>query len=385
MKATRLGRAAAILSVASLALVACGNGDDSANGGGNGDNGAETETETNGGENAEGNGDSSVSGELIGGGASSQEAAMTAWTQSVSDVHPDLSVSYDPVGSGSGREGFINGQYSFAGSDAAMDADEQSQAEAVCGPDGVFHTPSYISPVAVAYNLPDVEENINMDAETIAAVFAGEITNWSDDAIAEHNEGVDLPDQEITVVHRADDSGTTENFTDYLTEAAGEEAWEFGTFETWPDEITSESAQQTSGVVSLTSETEGAITYADASQVGELGTVAVQVGEEYVPYSAEAAAAAVENSEPNEEAEGAVSLARDTTESGSYPIVLVSYHIFCNTYQDQQTADQVQAFGEYILSEDGQQAAADSAGNAPISEGIRESAMERLDAISVQE
>ena len=112
-------------------------------------------------------------------------------------------------------------------------------------------------------------------------------------------------------------------------------------FETWPDEITAESAEQTSGVVSLTSETEGAIAYADASQVGDLGTVAVQVGEEYVPYSAEAAAAAVENSEPNEEAEGAVNLERDTTEASSYPIVLVSYHIFCHSYQDQETADQV--------------------------------------------
>lgn len=376
-----MGRAAAILSVASLALVACGEGN--ADSGAGGDTAAE---ENGSGEQTdEGNGGGSASGELIGGGASSQEAAMTAWTQSISDVQPDLTVSYDPVGSGSGREGFINGQYTFAGSDAAMDGDEQSQAEAVCGPDGVFHTPSYISPVAIAYNLPGVEEQINMDAATLGEVFAGEVTNWSDDAIAEHNEGVELPDQEITVVHRADDSGTTENFTDYLSQAAGEEAWGFGMFETWPDEITAESAQQTSGVVSLTSETEGAITYADASQVGDLGTVAVQVGEEYVPYSAEAAAAAVENSEPNEEAEGAVNLERDTTEAGSYPIVLVSYHIFCHSYQDQETADQVQAFGEYVLSEDGQQAAAESAGNAPISEGIRESAMERLSAVGVQE
>ena len=131
------------------------------------------------------------------------------------------------------------------------------------------------------------------------------------------------------MVHRADDSGTTENFTDYLSQAAGEEAWGFGMFETWPDEITAESAQQTSGVVSLTSETEGAITYADASQVGDLGNVRC-------PGSAKstcrtplrAAAAAVENSEPNEEAEGAVNLERDTTEAAIYPIVLVSYHIF---------------------------------------------------------
>ena len=142
--------------------MACGEGN--ADSGAGGDTAAE---ENGSGEQTdEGNGGGSASGELIGGGASSQEAAMTAWTQSISDVQPDLTVSYDPVGSGSGREGFINGQYTFAGSDAAMDGDEQSQAEAVCGPDGVFHTPSYISPVAIAYNLPGVEEQINMDAAT---------------------------------------------------------------------------------------------------------------------------------------------------------------------------------------------------------------------------
>ena len=72
-----------------------------------------------------------------------------------------------------------------------MDGDEQSQAEAVCGPDGVFHTPSYISPVAIAYNLPGVEEQINMDAATLGEVFAGKSpTKAATTPVAEHNEGV---------------------------------------------------------------------------------------------------------------------------------------------------------------------------------------------------
>lgn len=360
MKFRRFGRSAAVLSIAALALTACG---------GNG----EEDTTNEGG----------ASGELIGGGASSQEAAMTAWTQGINESNPDLTVNYDPVGSGAGREGFINGAYSFAGSDAAMDTDEQSQADAVCGPDGVFHVPSYTSPVAVSYNLPDFEgENVNMDADTIAAVFAGEITEWNDPQIQEQNDE-ELPETPITVVHRSDDSGTTENFTAYLDEAAGE-SWSYGEVETWPSEITAESAQQTSGVVGLTSDTEGAITYADASQIGDLGTVAVGVGEDYVPYSAEAAAEAVASSEEDSEAEGAVVLDRSTESEGVYPIVLVSYHIFCHTYQDQDTADQAMAFGNYVISEEGQEAAAESAGSAPVSESIRESATERLDGITAE-
>src|SRR5699024_3917333 len=122
---------AAIASVAALALAACGSNDDTAaEDTGNGGNGEEAATEV-------------VSGTLTGGGASSQEAAMTAWTAGITEFHPDLTVNYDPVGSGSGREGFIAGQYTFAGSDAAMNPEEQEQA---CGSANPFHVPSYISP-----------------------------------------------------------------------------------------------------------------------------------------------------------------------------------------------------------------------------------------------
>lgn len=370
MKAFRFGRSAAVLSIAALALTACGGND-----AGSGDSSSPA------GEGS-GNGESvaQVEGTLRGGGASSQESAMNAWTEGVVDSQPGLTIQYDPVGSGSGREGFIGGQYSFAGSDAAMKDEEVTEVEAVCGPDGVFHVPAYISPVAVAYNLEGVD-TVNMDAETIAAVFAGKITTWNDPKIAEQNEGVELPDTKITVVHRSDDSGTTENFTEYLT-AAAPENWTYDVVETWPSEINAESAQGTTGVVQLASSTDGAITYADASQIGDLNTVAVKVGEEYVDYSADAAAKAVETAEEGEA--GAVELQRDTEEAGVYPIVLVSYHIYCNNYADQETADLAKAFATYVVSEEGQTAAQDVAGNAPISEATREKALESIDAIGVQ-
>ncbi|MGK3946912.1 substrate-binding domain-containing protein, partial [Streptomyces caeruleatus] len=75
--------------------------------------------------------------------------------------------------------------------------------------------PVYISPISVVYNVEGVD-NLNLDAETLAKIFSGEITNWNDEAIAALNEGVTLPDATITAVHRSDDSGTTKNFTDYL-------------------------------------------------------------------------------------------------------------------------------------------------------------------------
>ena len=369
MKALRFGRSAALLSVAAIALTACSSAD-SGNGGSDASGSAGGEQGTT----------SEVQGNLVGAGASSQEASMTAWTQGVTETAPNLTVQYSPDGSGAGREKFLAGATSFAGSDAALKEEEAESAKENCGDEGAFHVPAYISPIAVAYNLPGVDE-VKMDAETIAKVFSGEIKNWNDEAIAAQNEGVELPDTPITVVHRSDDSGTTENFTAYLTEAAGD-AWSYDEVETWPSDITAESAQGTKGVVGLASQTEGAITYADASAVGELGTVSVKVGEEYVKYSAEAAAATVEKSEAKED--GSIELDRATDESGVYPVVLVSYHIYCNQYESQETVDQVKAFAEYVVSEDGQKTAEESAGNAPISEDTRKKAMERIEAISVK-
>ncbi|GAA3710467.1 phosphate ABC transporter substrate-binding protein PstS [Zhihengliuella alba] len=370
MKKLHFAQSAAVLSVAAVALTACG-----------GSNNPTTEASGS----AGGGAASEVTGTLSGGGASSQEAAMTAWTDGFSSVAPEATVQYNPVGSGSGREGFLAGQYSFAGSDAAMDAEELESSKEVCGPDGAFHIPAYISPVAVAFNLEGVD-TLNLDAETIAGIFAGKITAWNAPEIAEQNPDAELPETPITVVHRSDSSGTTENFTDYLT-AAAPENWTYDVVEDWPQEIVADNAQGTAGVVGLVSSTDGAITYADASAVGSLGTVAVKVGEEYVPYSAEAAAKAVENANPVEgaaENDMAVELDRNTTAAGTYPIVLVSYHIYCNAYQDQETADLVKAFAEYVVSEDGQTTAEGSAGNAPLSESLRERALESIGGIGVQ-
>lgn len=141
-------------------------------------------------------------------------------------------------------------------------------------------------------------------------------------------------------------------------------------------------------MVDLTSQTDGAITYADASQIGSLNSVAVQVGEEYVEYSPEAAATAVDSAE---QVEGqapnnmAVELDRETEEEGVYPIVMVAYNIFCSEYPDAETAELVQAFGEYVVSEDGQSTAEDAAGNAPMSEELRDEALEALSEISAAE
>ncbi|WP_454777795.1 phosphate ABC transporter substrate-binding protein PstS [Georgenia muralis] len=333
-------------------------------------------------------GGSGLSGPLPGAGASSQEVAMIGWLAWMSENHPDVLVSYDPVGSGSGREMFINDAVQFAGSDAAMEADELDAANERCLGGEVVELPLYISPIAVTYNLPDLDvENLNLSPETLARIFDGAISTWDDPAIAETNPGVELPDTAVVPVNRSDDSGTTENFTEYLAEAAGD-AWPHEASETWPISG-SQSGTGTSGVITTVQAAEGTIGYVDAAQVTEdLGTVAVQVGDEFVPFSPEAAAAVVDVSPPGEGASDlrlTIDLARDTEESGAYPIVLISYTIVCSRYAEERDVENVKALLTYIASEEGQARAGDPsvAGSAPISDGLRERVMAAVDQIAV--
>jgi phosphate transport system substrate-binding protein len=352
------------LAALALALSAC-SASNEPSGGGSGESGSD------------------LSGTLSGGGASSQEAAQSAWRAGFQNANPDVTVNYDPIGSGGGREQFISGGFPFAGSDAYLSEDEDELANAGerCGGDPI-EVPNYVSPIAVIFNVEGVDQ-LQLSSATIAGIFNDEITNWNDPAIAEDNPDAGLPDAPITAVHRSDDSGTTENFTNYLSTVAGD-AWPHGEVETWPINA-GEGASGTSGVVSAVSNGSNAIGYADASQAGDLGTAEVKVGEEYVGPTPEAAAKILEVSprvEGRPDVDMAFDLDYETAESGTYPIVLTSYLIACQTYEDQETADLVKAYLSFVVSDEGQDAAAENAGSAPLSASLQEEAQGVIDQIS---
>jgi len=326
---------------------------------------------------------SDLSGTLSGGGASSQEAAQNAWRAGFQQANPDVQVNYDPIGSGGGREQFISGGYPFTGTDSYLseEEDEVSGAEERCGGDFV-EVPNYVSPIAVIFNVEGVDE-LNLSPETVAGIFNDEITTWDDPAIAEDNPDADLPSSAITAVHRSDESGTTENFTNYLGTAA-ESAWPHGEVETWPIKA-GEAASGTSGVVSAVENGSNTIGYADASQAGDLGTANIGVGQEFVSPTPEAAAKILEVS-PRVEGRGETDMAFDldytTEESGTYPIVLTSYLVACASYDDAQEGELVKAYLSYIVSDEGQQTAAENAGSAPLSPELAEEAQGIVEGIS---
>jgi phosphate transport system substrate-binding protein len=186
----------------------------------------------------------------------------------------------------------------------------------------------------------------------------------------------------VMAVHRQDDSGTTENFTEYLY-AAAPDVWTEEPDGVWPLDG-GEAASQTSGVLDAVTGGTGTIGYADASRAGDLGTVSVKVGDEYVPYSAEAAAAIIDASpvvEGRGEGDLALDIDRTTEEAGVYPVVLVSYLIGCEEYEDPASAELVKSYFSYIVSDEGQQVAADAAGSAPISSDLFDKATAAIELI----
>jgi phosphate transport system substrate-binding protein len=311
--------------------------------------------------------DSTLAGTIAGAGASSQGSAQDAWIAAFQTANPDTTITYDPSGSGAGREQFIAGGVAFAGSDSALKDEEIAGGfEGCVDPAAYIEVPVYISPIAVIYNVDGLDE-LNLDAPTIAGIFKGTITKWNDPAIAALNEDATLPDAAITAVHRSDDSGTTKNFTDYLNKVAPE-VWDAPAADPFPYQV-GEAAQGTSGVVDAVTNGVNTIGYADASKAGDLGVAKIKVGDEFVAYTAEAAAAVVEES-PFVEGRGdtdlAIAIDRKTTDPSHYPLVLVSYIIACQEYADAETGTLVKAYVTYLASAEGQAEAATSAGAAPL-------------------
>jgi len=325
-----------------------------------------------------------ISGQFRGAGSSAQKAAIAAWTAQFQGENPGATVNYDAVGSGAGREQFLAGGVPWAGSDAALKDEEIASSTTVCGADGAFNVPVYISPILVAFNLPGIT-TLNLAPATIADIFSGKITTWDDKEIAADNPDVNLPSTKITPVHRSDKSGTTQNFTDYL-HATAPDAWTDESSDTWPLDG-GNSGEGTSGLIGVVSGTEGAVGYADESGVtGDLGHALVKVGDTWTDASAEGAAAVVDASPlatGRSSNDISVQIDRTVTTAGAYPLILVSYSIVCSEYTDAAQGDFVKAFVGYQVSPEGQQVAAAASGSAPLSEAMSTKAAASIAAIKV--
>ena len=196
---------------------------------------------------------------LTGSGASFPFPLYAAWFKSFGAANKSVVVDYQAKGSGAGIQDFTNKTVDFAASDAAM-TDEQIAKI----PGGVQLLPMTAGEIAIAYNVAGAKE-LKLPRDVYPAIFLGKITKWSDPRIKAANPGVNLPDQDITVVRRADSSGTTFVFTTHL--AAISEEWKkgpgVGTTVKWPAGDKFVASPKNDGVAATIRQTPGAIGYVE--------------------------------------------------------------------------------------------------------------------------
>lgn len=219
-----------------------------------------------------GSGGGSDLGTVNGSGSTFAQPIISQWGSELQSK--GLTVNYQGIGSGGGISQFQANTVDFADTDAAMEDSEIETAEKHGVP---VHIPIVFGAVTVSYNLPGVESGLKLDGETIADIYLGNITNWNDPAIAKLNPGVELPEKDITVVHRSDESGTTALFTQFLDEYSSEWHTKVGADKSvkWP---TGTGANGNDGVAGAVSQTEGAIGYVELAYAlqNEFTTAAVQ-------------------------------------------------------------------------------------------------------------
>ena len=368
------GTTVSAAAIAALALAGCGSdnnaGTSGSNGGGDTGAAAAGSAEECGGKNT-----------LTAEGSSAQQNAMAVFAQTWGQVCQGKNISYNPTGSGAGREQFAAGNVDIGGSDSPIKEEQAQQAAQRCNGNEVWNLPLVFGPVAMAYNVEGVE-GLVLNADVIAQIFQGQITNWNDPAIAALNEGKTLPDQGITPIYRSDSSGTTDNFQLYL-EAAAPEAWTKGTGSEFQGGA-GEGAQKSSGVVQAVQATPGSIGYVEKGFADQAGLPAAQIdnGSGAVELNNDSAGKAIDAATFAGEGNNLVldlQALYGTTEEGAYPLVLATYSLVCSNGYPAETAEAVKSFLT-VASHQGQ-AGLPEAGYVPLPERFTERLQEAIDGI----
>jgi phosphate transport system substrate-binding protein len=290
----------------------------------------------------------SASGTIAAAGSTFQTNFQQAAIQAFQSVDPNVKVNYNPNGSGAGRTALYGNTVLFAGSDSPVPAKEQADLKGKA----ILYFPVQIGPIALAYNLKGVT-GLKLDASVLAQIFQGQITTWNNSAIAALNPGVTLPSEKITLAVRSDSSGTTQNFSQYLVDAAGS-AWKLGTASTitWPS--TARAGDGGSGVAQIVKSTPGAIGYVDFSTAtaSDLSAASIKNSAgDYVAPSSASATAAASHVTP---AANLTFVTADEPGATSYPVTYQSWDI---VYKNQPSASDValiKAYIGFLLSSQGQ-------------------------------
>jgi phosphate transport system substrate-binding protein len=313
-----------------------------------------------------------VSGTLQGSGSTFQTAFQQEAIAEFTKKNSGATITYGGGGSGKGRTDLSQKVVDFAGSDSPFGASDKPA-------DPVLYFPVLLGPITMSYNVKGVDK-LQLSPDTIAKIFSRTIKTWNDPAIAADNPGASLPSTNITVAHRSDGSGTTQNFTQYLTLAAPS-SWTLGSGSTvqWPADT--QAGNGNSGVAQIISQTDGAIGYVDLSDAVasklSLASVKNSAGK-FVEPTSDSASAAGEGIDVKPDLTFS---ALNSPAPDAYPITYQTWVIVYQTQSDAGKGQLIKTYLGYLLG-DGQKLLSDL-DYAPLSKTLQQKAVAQLDQLKL--
>ena len=290
---------------------------------------------------------------INGAGATFPYPMYSKWFDEYHKKNPNIQINYQSIGSGGGIKQVTEGTVDFGATDGPMN-DEQLKAFQEKHGSGILHFPTVLGAVVPTYNIRGVEASLNFTPEALAGIFLGKITKWNDPAITDANKGIKLPADEIVVVHRAESSGTTYVWTDYLSKVSDE--WKTkvgkGAAVNWPVGLGAKGNEAVTGTVKNTPNSVGYVEliYAEANKIpyGSVKNAAgVFVKASLAAVSAAAAGAAKEMPE-----DFRVSITNVPGKS-AYPISSFTWLLIPEKFSDAAKRDAIKGFIKWMLA-DGQ-------------------------------
>ncbi len=318
---------------------------------------------------------SGLSGTLNGSGSTFQQPFNEAAIQGFQSVASGVTVNYGGGGSGKGKTDLAGGVVQWAGTDSLISSATLSTFKGT-----VLYFPTVAAPITVSFNVSGVS-SLKLDGPTLGKIFSGQIKTWNDAAIKSLNSGVNLPSTPIVVVHRSDASGTTNNFTHYLTLAASTTDWPLGTGDTVNWGTDTQAGNGNPGVAQVIKSTNGAIGYVDFSDAKASGLKFASIKNKsgsFVAPSLAGASAAVAGATV---APNLTYFALDTPGATVYPITSATYVLAYQDQSDAKLGKALQGWIHYLLT--GAQALAEPANFTPLPSSLISKALAQLNTMKI--
>lgn len=302
--------------------------------------------------------------QINGAGATFPYPIYSKWFSEYNKLHPQVQINYQSIGSGGGIRQVTNETVFFGATDGPMTNDQLQAA-----PGKILHFPTVLGAVVPVYNVQGVSQPLKFNGAALANIFLGKITKWNDPAIAKLNDGVTLPDSDITVVHRSDGSGTTYIFVDFLAKVSPEWKQRVGvsTSVKWPTGVGGKGNEGVAGLVRQSPNSIGYVEliYALQNKIA-YGSVQNAAGK-FVTASLESVTAAAASASTKMPADFRVSIT-NAPGDGAYPIGSFTWLLLYENPQNKAQAKVMVDFVKWALT-DGQKFAKDL-GYAPLPESV---------------